>query len=267
MLEKDGNVTLSEMQSAIKELLSSLSRSIEEIFGSVPTDEATKAKKVWVIFSVVMMLDYAVGIVALAADLRVRAMLPIARSIYEFYITMIYFERHPEYAVAQLNTVEGRRLMRASRGPYESSKEREHVIVRFQDWRRKAAERGLDEYSGNRKFQEMALEIEGETPQDHPTYATRYGIPSMFAHPDAGAVPDVLRPSDRGFKVAWLTESIDPRLQMLVVNDLLICALRFLQDKFAVEPPGLRNLDERHVDLSRRVLREKGAIHAKPDGM
>lgn len=250
--------TLGEVQSFTEQLLGTLGRTVEAMYTATADDEAAQAMKAWTIFSVVMMLDFGDSALALSRADKRRGILPLSRAVYEYYITLAYFDRHRELAVQQLQTVYGRRLMRTAKGPYETKEERAEAKQRFADWSTFAKTKGLNEYSGSRKFQPMAFEVEGETEENHPSYATRYGIPSMFEHPDGAAVPDVIRAENGGYTVLWRSESMDPTLLLTTVNDILVRTVIFMKERFNASLTNYEEVLQKNSEINRRVLEAKG---------
>lgn len=266
MNDKPSADTLRDLHALTDTLLGTLGRTIESAYTMDADDDEGRAIKAWTIFSVVMILDFADAALVLSRAEKLRGILPILRSIYEYYITLAYFERHRSLAVAQLQTVDGRRLMRASAGPYINEQERTELAARAAAWRETAKAAGLDEYSGNRSFVCMAYEVEGETPELHPTYAVRYGIPSMFTHPDGAAIPDVLRPqASGGIFVVWHSDTMDPRLHATLLNDMLINTMMLLRNRFNAFCTNYEEISARHHELNARVLIAKGYDVKDPD--
>jgi len=117
----------------------------------------------------------------------------------------------------------------------------------------------------------MAFEIEGESKEHHPTYAGRYGIASMFTHPDGGAIPDVLYPvGDEGVRVVWRSESMDPTILITNVNELLIRTILLLSERFNARLTNFDDVLRSQEGLNRRVLLAKGldpdTLLAESDG-
>jgi hypothetical protein len=264
----DSDELLRDLCSFTDTLLGTLGRTVEVLYNKTADDDLARAAKAWAIFSNVVMLDFADAALLLVRSGKLRAVMPIARSLYEFYVTLVYFERHREFPLKQLQTVAGRRLLRATQGPYLSDDDRNNVVKRLEEWKRLVGERQLDAYSGNRNFRDMAFEVENESEDYHPTYAARYGIPSMFAHPDGGAVPDVLVLNDdaASITVAWRTHTIDARLAIASINDTLVHTVLFMNSKFDCALENYDRVLETSSALARRLLVAKGFDAGLLDG-
>ena len=245
---------LSELSRSI---LAELTRSVEDFYNFEAESDEDLPIKQWVVYSCVMICDIAESAVVLFEKQRIRAMAILSRSIYEFYITVAYFEQDRSLALGQLESQEGRRLLRASKGPFRNDDEFQSAKDRYKDWAERGKAGGIDVYSGNRNFKDMAIAVEGETQERCPTYWTRYALPSMYSHPDAAAIPDVLDPRGGSVFVDWTTRRIDPLLQLLLTNDLLLGTLRLIE-RLGVAISELEPLQARQSDLQRDILREKG---------
>lgn len=247
-----------------RSILGSVGAATQLLYTAEAETEEDRAIKSWTIYSCVMILDFGHSVLTCFEASQARAMVVLTRSMYEFYITGVYFERHRDVALKQLQTVLGRRLLRFSNGPFQNEQERIEAKTRYQEWAQEAKNKGLDPYAGNVSFRTMALEVEGETDECCPTYSTRYGLASIFSHPDGAGVPDVLHIEGDRINVAWKSNTIDRNLQLLLANDILLATARMLKERFNSYMTDYDSLHERQSALQEALLVTKGVVMDSP---
>ncbi len=217
-------------------------RSVEQTMTDPgPEPPGSRAAYLWVTYSVIHLADFAESATELNRDEHARALAVLSRTTYEYLISMIYLFRHRDIADNQMLT-QGARFFKRGMGlrlPGGLQSEARYAAA-YKAWLADASGSGLDEFTGNFKFLNAALEVEGETKERCPTYTLRYGAMSAVAHPDAEGFPDVFTIDNerRAIQIALQTSLHAFDLLAMIATDLER-TMDFLKSAVGLDVPNL----------------------------
>jgi hypothetical protein len=166
-----------------------------------------RAASRWVIYLGVMIVKAAEGVAAIAPTGNARAMIVLARSMFEYQQKAEFLVKHHREAFDQLDSLPAREYAELTKLQDTPGLDVQ-IAASYLEWKRTSADK--DERSGNRRLSHMHLDNTSEPIKKDKNgtkytdeYQTQYGIASLYVHGEAMLMPEVFlnttSQSDWGF--------------------------------------------------------------------
>jgi hypothetical protein len=224
-----------------------------------------KAKSRWVIYLGVLLIKAAEGVDALARVKNVRAMIILARSMFEYQQKAEYFLSHRKEAFEQYGSIGARKHAALSKLQHRNPNSVARLTADYLEWKRTSGSR--NERSGNVALSTMHLKntkpSEIKVDKDGTEYTTEfqtlYGVPSLFVHGEPPLMPEVFR--DMNDDSDWsFREDVTYFDVLSIVNGVNADLMKFIHKTGAhYGLPRKRIWDQR--EQIKRVLQNTVRVH------